>query len=98
MFGIEVREYVYKGYMDEFKDRYIPFQELYRTVKAANKAARLTLKNILKDLKNDYGVAKKEFNIKDELRENRRFIEICYKGDYIEIEISIEVVKFTIKG
>lgn len=97
MFGIEVKEYFYKGYMDEITDKYISGRELYRTVEAANESVNIILEDICKELKEDYELEKSELEITDELREDKRFVRIYYEGN-IEIDIAIEVIKFIIKG
>ena len=95
MFGIEVKEYFYKGYMDEITDKYISGRELYKSAKEANKGVDTILEDICKELKEDYEL-ENELNITDELREDKRFVRIYYEGN-IEIDIVIEVIKFTIK-
>ena len=97
MFGIEIKEYFYKGYMDEITDKYISGRELYKSAKEANKGVDTILEDICKELKEDYEIEKSELNITDELREDKRFVRIYYEGN-IEIDIVIEVIKFTIKG
>ena len=96
MFGIEIKEYFYKGYMDEITDKYISGRELYKSAKEANKGVDTILEDICKELKEDYELEKSELNITDELREDKRFVRIYYEGN-IEIDIVIEVIKFTIK-
>lgn len=96
MFGIEIKEYFYKGYMDEITDKYISGRELYRSAKEANKGVNTILEDICKELKEDYELEKSELNIQDGFHENRRFVKIHYGGK-LEVGISIEVIEFKIK-